>query len=230
MDRRGYRTRKFGSWARSQSMDAQVTAAGLTGGVGVQLRQGTQHTECASGPSSDAVRAEPRLGRLSGNWHAPVQLVPIQERTGRIVGQNVSDRSRRPATARIGCSGRAVRAIACVLASSCTRTTSTHFDAVRRRDSAPFLQAISDALSPSFAKGRAALVGDAACTLRPHTGSGTAKAADDAVSLAQALSPPTTDVVHVLDDWAVKRRSAVEPLLLKGPRLARSFGLGYASH
>ncbi|CAN7799306.1 DsbA family oxidoreductase [Paraburkholderia hospita] len=33
MDRRGYRTRKFGSWARSQSMDAQVTAAGLTAGV-----------------------------------------------------------------------------------------------------------------------------------------------------------------------------------------------------
>jgi predicted DsbA family dithiol-disulfide isomerase len=33
MDRRAYRTRKFGSWARSQSMDAQVTAAGLTAGA-----------------------------------------------------------------------------------------------------------------------------------------------------------------------------------------------------
>jgi predicted DsbA family dithiol-disulfide isomerase len=32
-DRRSYRTRKFGSWARSQSMDAQVMAAGLTGGA-----------------------------------------------------------------------------------------------------------------------------------------------------------------------------------------------------
>ncbi|CAN7799241.1 FAD-dependent monooxygenase [Paraburkholderia hospita] len=95
---------------------------------------------------------------------------------------------------------------------------------------APFLQAISDALSPSFAKGRVALVGDAACTLRPHTGSGTSKAADDAVSLAQALSTVTTDVVQVLADWAVRRRSAVEPLLLKGPRLAQSFGLGYPSH
>ncbi|VVD31977.1 DsbA family oxidoreductase [Paraburkholderia dioscoreae] len=29
MDRRAYRSRKFGSWARSQIMDAQVTAAGL---------------------------------------------------------------------------------------------------------------------------------------------------------------------------------------------------------
>ncbi|USU19150.1 FAD binding domain-containing protein [Paraburkholderia fungorum] len=93
---------------------------------------------------------------------------------------------------------------------------------------APFLQAISDALSPSFAKGRIALVGDAACTLRPHTGSGTSKAAGDAVSLAQALSEPAEDVVQVLADWAAARRAAVEPLLLKGPQLAQSFGLGSA--
>jgi 2-polyprenyl-6-methoxyphenol hydroxylase-like FAD-dependent oxidoreductase len=91
---------------------------------------------------------------------------------------------------------------------------------------APFMQAISDALSPSFAKGRIALVGDAACTLRPHTGSGTSKAAGDAVSLAQALSEPAQDVVQVLAHWATARRAAVEPLLLKGPRLAQSFGLG----
>ncbi|CAE6860170.1 hypothetical protein R75461_07941 [Paraburkholderia nemoris] len=32
-DRRSYRTRKFGSWARSQSVDAQVAAAGLTAGA-----------------------------------------------------------------------------------------------------------------------------------------------------------------------------------------------------
>ena len=68
---------------------------------------------------------------------------------------------------------------------------------------APFLQAISDALSPSFAKGRIALVGDAACTLRPHTGSGTSKSADYAVSLAEALPTVSdTDVVQVLDRWA----------------------------
>jgi 2-polyprenyl-6-methoxyphenol hydroxylase-like FAD-dependent oxidoreductase len=95
---------------------------------------------------------------------------------------------------------------------------------------APFLQAISDALSPSFAKGRIALVGDAACTLRPHTGSGTSKSADDAVSLAEALATPQTDLVQLLHDWASARRSAVEPLLQKGPRLAQSFGLGYPSH
>jgi predicted DsbA family dithiol-disulfide isomerase len=33
MDRREYRTAKFGSWARSQGMDAQVAAAGLAAGA-----------------------------------------------------------------------------------------------------------------------------------------------------------------------------------------------------
>jgi 2-polyprenyl-6-methoxyphenol hydroxylase-like FAD-dependent oxidoreductase len=98
---------------------------------------------------------------------------------------------------------------------------------------APFLQAIADVLSPSFAQGRVALVGDAACTLRPHTGSGTSKAADDAVSLAQALDPATAtatpDIRQTLADWATARRAALEPLRLKGPRLAESFGLGSPS-
>ena len=36
MDRRAYRSEKFGSWARSQIMDAQVTAAGLAAGAHFQ--------------------------------------------------------------------------------------------------------------------------------------------------------------------------------------------------
>jgi len=91
---------------------------------------------------------------------------------------------------------------------------------------APFLQAIFDALSPNFAEGRVALVGDAACTLRPHTGSGTSKAADDAVSLAESLTQAGADVTQQLADWASVRRVAVAPLLLKGPQLAATFGLG----
>ena len=38
-----------------------------------------------------------------------------------------------------------------------------------------------------MAVGRAVLLGDAACLVRPHTAAGVAKAADDAVGLAQAL-------------------------------------------
>ncbi|MFM0220720.1 FAD binding domain-containing protein [Paraburkholderia dipogonis] len=91
---------------------------------------------------------------------------------------------------------------------------------------APFVQAIFDALSPAFVDGRVALVGDAACTLRPHTGSGTSKAADDAVSLAEFLPPDSDDVARHLTDWAAARRIAVAPLLQKGPQLAAVFGLG----
>lgn len=93
---------------------------------------------------------------------------------------------------------------------------------------APFVQAIFDALSPSFVEGRVALVGDAACTLRPHTASGTSKAADDAVSLAEALAANSDDVAQRLAVWAAARREAVAPLLQKGPQLAAEFGLGNA--
>jgi 2-polyprenyl-6-methoxyphenol hydroxylase-like FAD-dependent oxidoreductase len=92
--------------------------------------------------------------------------------------------------------------------------------------SKPFLQTISDLLSPSFAKGRVCLVGDAACTLRPHTAYGTSKAADDAVTLAETLHTPNNDVPALLSEWAATRYIAVKPLVEKGQRLAASFGLG----
>ncbi|WP_431822984.1 FAD binding domain-containing protein [Burkholderia sp. F1] len=91
---------------------------------------------------------------------------------------------------------------------------------------APFNQAIFDALSPDFVDGRVALVGDAACTVRPHTASGTSKAARDAVSLAESLPVDATDVVERLARWSAERRAEVTSLLEKGPQLAAGFGLG----
>ncbi|MBU9611792.1 FAD binding domain-containing protein [Burkholderia multivorans] len=91
---------------------------------------------------------------------------------------------------------------------------------------APFLQVIFDALSPDFVDGRVALIGDAACTVRPHTASGTSKAAHDAVSLAEALPADAADVVERLARWSAQRRTEVTSLLEKGPQLAASFGLG----
>lgn len=91
---------------------------------------------------------------------------------------------------------------------------------------APFNQAIFDALSPGFVDGRVALIGDAACTVRPHTASGTSKAASDAVSLAEALPVDATDVVARLEQWSARRREEVTSLLDKGPQLAAAFGLG----
>jgi 2-polyprenyl-6-methoxyphenol hydroxylase-like FAD-dependent oxidoreductase len=90
----------------------------------------------------------------------------------------------------------------------------------------PFIQAIFDALSPGFVDQRVALIGDAACTLRPHTASGTSKAAADAVTLAQSLSGNAHNVVEQLAQWSAQRRLVVQSLLEKGPKLAAGFGLG----
>jgi 2-polyprenyl-6-methoxyphenol hydroxylase-like FAD-dependent oxidoreductase len=51
----------------------------------------------------------------------------------------------------------------------------------------PFLQPIYDLEVPHMAFGRVALLGDAAFVARPHVGAGVAKAADDALTLADAL-------------------------------------------
>ncbi|MEM5329255.1 FAD-dependent oxidoreductase [Paraburkholderia sp. JHI2823] len=93
---------------------------------------------------------------------------------------------------------------------------------------APFIQAIFDALSPSFAVGRVALIGDAACTVRPHTASGTSKAADDAITLAQSLSGLNAahHIEAALGTWAMERRTKLGPLIARGKQLAQSFGLG----
>jgi 2,6-dihydroxypyridine 3-monooxygenase len=56
-----------------------------------------------------------------------------------------------------------------------------------RRTAEPFIQVIVDLEVPRMAFGRTCLIGDAAFVLRPHIGVGTAKAADDAWQLGNAL-------------------------------------------
>jgi 2-polyprenyl-6-methoxyphenol hydroxylase-like FAD-dependent oxidoreductase len=51
-----------------------------------------------------------------------------------------------------------------------------------------FVQAIYDLESDIMGRGRVAIIGDAAHVARPHCGAGVSKAADDAASLASALS------------------------------------------
>ena len=52
----------------------------------------------------------------------------------------------------------------------------------------PFLQAIFDYVAPRMTRGRVALLGDAAVTVRPHTAMGAAKAAGDASTLAGLIA------------------------------------------
>ena len=49
MDRRAYRSAKFGSWERSLALDAQVTAAGNEEGIAFDYRAGrtdAQYSQC----------------------------------------------------------------------------------------------------------------------------------------------------------------------------------------
>lgn len=61
------------------------------------------------------------------------------------------------------------------------------FVEILRRGERPFFTPIYDHLAPSMGRGRVALVGDAACAVRPHLGMGVTKAAQDALALARLL-------------------------------------------
>jgi 2,6-dihydroxypyridine 3-monooxygenase len=76
-----------------------------------------------------------------------------------------------------------------------------------RATSEPFLQVVFDIEVPRMAFGRVCLIGDAASALRPHIAAGTAKAAEAAWMLADAVVAADHDVVAALESW--------EPLVLE---------------
>ena len=65
----------------------------------------------------------------------------------------------------------------------------------------PFVQVIVDIEVAAMAEGRVCLVGDAAFALRPHIAVGTAKAAVDARTLAEALRDAGRDIDAALRAW-----------------------------
>lgn len=68
------------------------------------------------------------------------------------------------------------------------RLLSPQFAEIIEKAPQPFLQPIFDLASDQLAQGRIALMGDAAFVARPHIGMGVAKAAQDAVALADAIA------------------------------------------
>ncbi len=76
----------------------------------------------------------------------------------------------------------------------------------------PYIQAIYELASPRLLYGRCALIGDAAFTARPHVGLGVSKAADDARTLAAALT--AADAAEAVAGWERERlrygRAAVQ--------------------
>jgi len=74
----------------------------------------------------------------------------------------------------------------------------------------PFFTPIYDLLSPRFAFGRVALIGDAAVVARPHVGYGTTKAAGDAVALVGAVAAGDGDPSAALSRYEAERRGIGE--------------------
>jgi 2-polyprenyl-6-methoxyphenol hydroxylase-like FAD-dependent oxidoreductase len=83
----------------------------------------------------------------------------------------------------------------------------------------PFFTPIYDLLSPQFAFGRVALIGDAAVVARPHVGYGTTKAAGDALSLATAVGNGGDDVAAALTRYHADRYDVGEQCFYRGQQL-----------
>lgn len=85
----------------------------------------------------------------------------------------------------------------------------------------PFVQTIYDLSVPKMAFDRVCLLGDAAFVARPHTAAGTAKAAEDGISLADALG--NDEITSALENWEEKRLEAGERLVSEGIRMGESY-------
>lgn len=94
---------------------------------------------------------------------------------------------------------------------------------VVNRVAEPFLQVVYDVEVNGMVDGRACLMGDAASVARPHAAAGTAKAADDAWALADALRDVgrgENDVPSALAAWEPERLQVGQSLVDR----ARSVG------
>jgi 2,6-dihydroxypyridine 3-monooxygenase len=69
----------------------------------------------------------------------------------------------------------------------------------------PFIQVVSDVESPRMAVGRVCLIGDAAFAARPHAAAGTAKAAENAWTLAEAIKTSGDDLPGALEAWSIRQ-------------------------
>ncbi len=66
----------------------------------------------------------------------------------------------------------------------------------------PFIQAVMDVESPRMAVGRICILGDAAFAARPHAAAGTAKAAENAWALAEAIETFDGELPGALKAWS----------------------------
>ena len=83
----------------------------------------------------------------------------------------------------------------------------------------PFVQTIHDLAVPRMAFRRVCLTGDAAFVPRPHTAASTAKAATNALALADCLTVAKGDVIDSLRRWEPEQLELGRQLQVHGQRL-----------
>lgn len=83
----------------------------------------------------------------------------------------------------------------------------------------PFIQAIVDVASPTMAVGRVCILGDAAFAARPHAAAGTAKAAENAWTLAEAIGACDGDLPGVLRKWSARQTALGAGLVERARRM-----------
>jgi 2,6-dihydroxypyridine 3-monooxygenase len=91
------------------------------------------------------------------------------------------------------------------------------------RTKEPFVQAIFDGLIPAMAFGRVCIMGDAAFVARPHCAAGTAKAAEDAWQLGNALTDVGNDVVAALKQWEERQLRCGRQLVVRAQKIGDRF-------
>jgi len=79
----------------------------------------------------------------------------------------------------------------------------------------PFIQAVMDVESPAMAVGRVCILGDAAFVARPHAAAGTAKAAENAWTLAEAIAAFDGDLPGALQKWSTDQTALGSSLVAR---------------
>jgi 2-polyprenyl-6-methoxyphenol hydroxylase-like FAD-dependent oxidoreductase len=90
----------------------------------------------------------------------------------------------------------------------------------------PFVQTIHDLAVPQMAFGQVCLTGDAAFVPRPHTAASTAKAAANALGLADCLTASGGDVEEALRRWEPDQLDMGRRLQVHGQRLGNRSQFG----
>jgi len=79
----------------------------------------------------------------------------------------------------------------------------------------PFIQAVMDVESPAMAVGCVCILGDAAFVARPHAAAGTAKAAENAWTLAEAIRSGAGDLPDALQRWSTHQTALGSSLVAR---------------